>query len=533
MHAFACALVALGASASAPASFGQRPRLAEHTVDPLQAIARWALEYRRLGANLAPASDECLAPALASLRVRLQAVAESEHDALVELCDLASIAGPGNDVGIAQGRYVADERESSIRDAARGVLRSALNTASGEDRGCWLATNVLCRSKDQPLPRRIAVAEALIGRHWESTLLALFTSSAAAERGLREVSVTALSGWKSDAVDGYMAGLILRALHETDFLSTGALMEHFALRALPLDSPAALEVANALALASISTDWRDAVRHVPLTRALPNELSIPYLIEALSLWHNRGLNGESSRRVEAVIVHELELRSKRHLGLVAERWASWWKVQRASAPAAVTSTSPASEPEGETEAAFFGLHPCTDRVVFVIDRSGSMSDQFGTDRSCSRYTEALRELDVLLQRLGPRTHFNLILFSDEARVWSPNLKPATPALIEAALRWAKKDPPQGGTMLRPAISRALELDPKTGQPELAKLEADTVIVLCDGATAEGASWVQPLLRAVREATCVRFDCVQIGSGGDGTLQALADQSGGQFVHVDS
>ena len=528
LHAFGCVALALAADARGLAPLAQVPRPANRP-EPLQTITRWANDYRRLGANLEPAADENLASAFTTLRLRFMAIEESENDALLALCDLAVIAKPASDLWIAQGRYIPDARESTVRDGARGVLRVALDAPSGEGRGNWLATNVLALEREQPISRRIAVAEALIGRHWDSTLLALFSASAASERGLREVSVTALSGWRSDAVDRYLARVLLHALREPDFLSTKALLEHFAARKLPVDSPAAIDLASALAQASISTSWREAVRRIPLTRTLPNELAVPHLIEALALWHERGARGESSRRVEAVIVRELELRSDRHLGMVAERWATWWKAERAKS---LGSGAQAQKSEPQTQAAFFGLHPWTDRVVFVIDRSGSMAERIGTS-SGSRYSEALRQLALYLQQLGPRTHFNLILFSDEAHSWSGALKTATPTQIDAALQWARGNPPRGGTMLRPAITRALELDPKTSQPDLERLEADSVIVLCDGGTAEGPAWVAPLLREVADSACVRFDCVQIGTGGDGTLEALAAESGGQFVRVDS
>src|SRR5689334_15462642 len=195
-------LLALVASASSARA--QRP---SQGADPLQTIARWTGEYRRLGAALDPGSDAGLMPALAALKRRFQSVDAAENTALVTVCDVASVAAAGNEAAIAAGRYVPGDREAQIRDAARSVLRSALDHPAGEGRGHWLATNVLVLGADQPLPRRIAVAEALAGRHWDSTLLALFTVSEAPERGLREAAVRALSGWRSDAVDRYLAKL--------------------------------------------------------------------------------------------------------------------------------------------------------------------------------------------------------------------------------------------------------------------------------------------------------------------------------------
>ena len=71
-----------------------------------------------------------------------------------------------------------------------------------------------------------------------------------------------------------------------------------------------------------------------------------------------------------------------------------------------------------------------------------------------------------------------------------------------------------------------------GMPDLAVLEADTVIVLCDGETEEGPGWVEPFLRSVNQRARVVFHCVRIGAAGDGTLEKLAGGSGGDFVRVD-
>jgi hypothetical protein len=77
----------------------------------------------------------------------------------------------------------------------------------------------------------------------------------------------------------------------------------------------------------------------------------------------------------------------------------------------------------------------------------------------------------------------------------------------------------------------MEVDSR-GRLNLAALEADTVIVLCDGATSEGAGWVRPLLRRVNDQARLVFHTVQLGESGDGTLQLLAEETGGEFVRVD-
>lgn len=498
---------------------GSRP-----PVNALDTLARWTQDYRRMGPNLGVEADAELTPALDELRLRFTGIEVDENRAMLLLADLASIARHGSEPSIAAGSYVADSREAGVRQAALSVLRTAFDSPPGEGRAGWLATTVLAREHEQTVARRIAVAEALIGRHFPATLLPLCVAGSSPHRGLREAAVLALSGWQSDSVDRFLCGLTRQAVEQPGFLSPEPLATHFASRKLPADNPVAVELAGVLGQSTISTDWRRTVRHLPLLRALPMDLAAPQLIETLSIWSKRGEAGVSSRRVEAAIVAELETRSGKRLGMSVERWAFWWRASRSAGPSV---PRPA---EATTRAEFFGLHPWSDRVLFVIDRSGSMAEPFGTS-DASRYEEALRQLRLLLEQLGPRTQFGLILFSDRTHRWQDRLRPANRAGIDAGLQWARSLKPAGGTFLRPAIERALELD-AAGRPRLDRLEADTVIVLCDGATAEGSAWVAPLLGAVGDETCVRFDCVQIGRGGNGTLESLAEASGGQFTRVD-
>jgi hypothetical protein len=58
-----------------------------------------------------------------------------------------------------------------------------------------------------------------------------------------------------------------------------------------------------------------------------------------------------------------------------------------------------------------------------------------------------------------------------------------------------------------------------------------LIVLCDGVTAEGLGWFRAASSRRTSARSSSFHCVQIGRQGNGTLEALARGSGGQFVQV--
>ena len=177
---------------------------------------------------------------------------------------------------------------------------------------------------------------------------------------------------------------------------------------------------------------------------------------------------------------------------------------------------------------FFGLRPVTDKVTFVIDYSGSMANGWGTEGH-SRYVEAIEQMTRFLQAGGKEMRFNIILFSSEPLRSSPQLVRATAGTLMRARESMLMRSPDGGTRLRSAIELALRLD-GSGDVDPERLEADTIIVLCDGETEEGPSWVRPLLARIQAAAQVKFHCVLIGSKGDGALETLASETAGTSSH---
>ena len=61
--------------------------------------------------------------------------------------------------------------------------------------------------------------------------------------------------------------------------------------------------------------------------------------------------------------------------------------------------------------------------------------------------------------------------------------------------------------------------------------ADTIIVLCDGETLQGPSWVAPFIRSFNEKARVRFSAVQLGGQSDGTLEELCDHTDGNYTEI--
>jgi hypothetical protein len=350
----------------------------------------------------------------------------------------------------------------------------------------------------------------------------LFATARDEDELLREAAFRALAGWDDPEVHRFL----LRQ-HEDGRVSLPIVLDHLAAAPRELD-PESVEVLRRHVRALLgSQDWRDAVRGVRLAGAVDGLVAAPLLIDALEVWGERIEAGGGRVRVQDEIVGALRALSGRSIPARADRWRLWWSAVREGR---VVLPPEGDVPGAVTQATFFGLRPVTDRVIFVIDRSGSMEQHFGTTGR-SRYEEAVEELIGFATKLGPEARFGVALFHDDASRWRPRLTEADEPGVAGARRWLSGQDPDGGTRLFAGLRAALELGPD-GRVDPAEVQADTVIVLCDGETAEGPFWVEPWLERANEDAQLVFHCVQVGGYGDGTLERLAAGSGGDFVRIE-
>lgn len=499
--------------------------------DPLGDLERWTARLGRNGRRV-EAEDVSQARSLAAAARRTALEQERLRPrAAGALLDLA-LAGPAARPaarGVVVDPGVADlDPTTLVRAVGREELRGLLLGESGLPTAAWLASDVLARAASEPPARRAAAAEALEGLHLAPTRLALFAGALDEDLLVRRACQRALVGWDDDGVHRFLLDQAARGRDELGWIEPRLVRRHFADVRLALTSPVAARVLGLVREGLGSEDWRRCVRTLELGRCLPDGMAVPPLIDALRDWQARRQAGKGRLRVEADLAAELRRRSGRNIGPHPERWATWWRSRVAGA-----SSGGGEAPEGDgasrTSAGFFGLRPMTDRVVFVLDRSGSMDAVFSASER-TRYEEAVLQLCALLESLGPQARYRVILFSSGLRISSAELREADEGQIASTRAWMLYRDPEGGTQLEPAVREALRLD-REQRPDLTELDADTVIVLCDGQTAEGPGWVEALLEGPNQEACVVFHCVQIGGGGDGTLEALAQGTGGTFVTV--
>ncbi len=442
--------------------------------------------------------------------------------------DAAQLAGPPPAASFAL------ITEPELRRRAREILRRRL---PGSRRA--LTLGILMGREDgepHPLDRRIAACEVLALDSAQEATLALLSTTRPAPPETRvppellNAAVASLAGRTVEGVHLRLIDLLAKSETRPTGLWKSGVERHFGSIALtPKEGRSVAAVAAHVRPALLAEDWRTASRGIGVGRCLPHSTVFPGLIESLRTWIERGEAGDTAvLRIQGELVAELERRSGRTYGAHPERWQTLLEAWRRGETPLVGE---GQGPIRTTVGGFFGLRPTTDRVTFVLDCSGSMEARFGDETGHTRLEEAADQMAAFVGQLGPGARFNVVAFSDGAQRWRDRLAEVDEDSVRAATRFVLRAGPDGGTRLRAGVRLAMHVD-AGGVIDLSELEADTVIVLCDGGTVEGPRWVEPFLRAVNDEARVVFHAVQLGTGGDGTLEALCNATGGDFLRVD-
>ncbi|KAJ3602961.1 hypothetical protein NHX12_030705 [Muraenolepis orangiensis] len=159
-------------------------------------------------------------------------------------------------------------------------------------------------------------------------------------------------------------------------------------------------------------------------------------------------------------------------------------------------------------------------VVFVIDRSGSMS---GTKIQQTR--EAML---AILQDLHHEDHFGLIQFDNNVLQWKDSLTKATTENVKEAMMYVMTIRHKGSTNINEAVLRAVDMLRKD-RHVLTETRVDMIILLTDGMPNSGESSLpriqQNVLRAIRGN--MSLFCLGFGNNVDyAFLDVMAKQNQG-------
>ncbi len=385
---------------------------------------------------------------------------------------------------------------------------------------------------------------------------ALMAIARRASDPLRDEALTRLARWSSEfGVDEVVDVFLVRLLGKAAEFRGGphpvnVVLERISSSDHPLSGRAQEALRVRIAQLIVAADWRQCAIGIRLSRGMSLNNQIPVLLDGLSVWDRRQKSKREHTglvRVRGDLTRELQRISGMKHGPEPRPWIDWWvEVRQGKRPMPGTPEFIAAAVERAktpvSTAGFFGLRPRTDRVTFIIDHSASMAQNWGTTER-SRYDEAIDQMLRFLQGADDGTEFNVILFDDVPIRSSFQLVDATPKNLESARKSLSGRAPGGSTHLRPAIELAMGIGEdglpartvRAGTPDASANGehsfADTIIVLCDGDTAEGMGWVAPLLNRALPLYPVIFHTVHLGPTDDGALKELARLSGGDFLRV--
>lgn len=187
----------------------------------------------------------------------------------------------------------------------------------------------------------------------------------------------------------------------------------------------------------------------------------------------------------------------------------------------VDTTSESTQRLKLSDSHYYGIELRAARMLFVIDRSGSMKR---AAQRATRLQRAKQELIRVIEGLRPGNEFSIVLFDTFVQPWRSELVPATKQNKLAAIAFAQRITLGDKTNTHGVLSEALSFDDQ--------LEA--VFVLTDGQPTAG-DLVRPdeIIRDIvtrNRSRHLKFHTIGFGVNPVTSefLESLAQQTGGEF-----
>jgi len=157
--------------------------------------------------------------------------------------------------------------------------------------------------------------------------------------------------------------------------------------------------------------------------------------------------------------------------LAPDAWDKWLRDKKKGK---LDKDGAIAKKERMSVSTYYNFKIFSDRVLFVVDISGSMK---WLEAPPQRIDIAKKELVKAIKSLDNKTLFNVMTFSSDVHVWSKKGEvPATDENVQASLEWIEKRMlPRGGTNTHLALMRSIRDNPKV----------DTVFFMSDGLPSGG------------------------------------------------
>lgn len=276
-------------------------------------------------------------------------------------------------------------------------------------------------------------------------------------------------------------------------------------------------------------DWRVRVEVVEQVRLLRRAAAIPLIIERM--------DGETPRIARDMHL-ALRMISGVDHGPRSARWRAWWKGEGASFRVPTTKVVIAAEKDRQkrlkkstTRGTFYGLKVLSERVMFVVDRSGSMNSRAMLPKTAerkkkersTRFEVARDQMMNVIPGLSEKTLFNLVYFGSRIFPWEEELVKLDKKTRERLLKHVERAPMGGGTNVWAGLMFAFD-DPRV----------DTIFLLTDGMPWGGevtdTADIRARIERLNRTRKVAIHCVSVGRRSP-FLRRLAEENGGTYTEA--
>ncbi len=293
-------------------------------------------------------------------------------------------------------------------------------------------------------------------------------------------------------------------------------------------------VSVALGLADDLAEHRKPGDVVPLLRLSKTEIFADHfavrraVVHALTKITTRDAVGalieimpQIEGEAQADAVEHLAEVTNQIFGMETAAWQRWWATVKDTFQYPSRNVQIAYRSSASTSGDYYGLPIFAERLVFVLDTSGSMTGP--------RIMAAKRELIKAISGLPDHAHFSIVVFNSGVHVWQRELVPASDQWKHTAARFVNSQTTQLNTASYDALEAAFGFDTEAiyflsdGAPHGGKIPAPVDIVAA--------------ITAANKSRRVSLYTIGIGAGFPGSpldvfLKTLAEQNLGLYRRVD-
>jgi len=294
--------------------------------------------------------------------------------------------------------------------------------------------------------------------------------------------------------------------------------------------------------AARASDWRDRLDMTDAVARYGNASTLPFLARRLAdeQWrvHIAGAQGlgrirtreaiapliarletETDRRTRRAIADALFRITGQSLYDIHKLWVKWWANEGdAFVVPAVIPVKKKSKGGRRTVSSFYGVPVESERVVFVIDQSGSMG---GTSSSETELDKAVQQTLKVIAGMRNGAMVEVIFFESRIHPWAKKLVKLDAAKRTRLKKHLLAQSPTGGTNLYDGLEMALKIK-----------DVDTIYLLSDGAPGSGKFVLEEdIVREIGKLNKrLRIQIHGISIGRESSLlKKLSEQSGGTYA----